>query len=130
MASFLANLFKIGSGRTHRDYDSVSVDYLDNDEDLYAYSAFLHTEGWVSLDDIPSIDTLGGQEFDKIVVIMDRRFYYDDSHRLRAKAGYECDLTALYQMVTRAKDALKIIVFNDPGLYLTLLKIRALGADD
>ena len=64
------------------------------------------------------------------MVIMDRRFYYDDSHRLRAKAGYEYDLTALYQMVTRAKDALKIIVFNDPGLYLTLLKIRALGADD
>lgn len=127
MASFIANLFKIGSGRTHRDYDSVSVDYLDNPDDLRAYSTFLHTSGWTSLDDIPALDALGGQEFDNVVVIMDRRFYYDQGKRLRVKDSDTGDLTALYQMVTRAKSALKIIVFNDPELYLTLLKIRALG---
>ncbi len=127
MASFIANLFKIGSGHTHRDYDSVSVDYLDNKADLHAYSRFLRSTDWTSLEEMPSLESLGGQEFDKVVVIMDHRFYYDPSKRLCIKQGHTQDLTALYQMVTRAKSALKIIVFNDPTLYLTLLKIRALG---
>lgn len=127
MASFIANLFKIGSGRTHRDYDSVSIDYIDNIEDLRTYSTYLHTTGWIGLDDIPSLAALGGQEFDNVVIIMDRRFYYDQNKRLCIKKGDQNDLTALYQMVTRAKNTLKIIVFNAPELYLTLLKIHALG---
>lgn len=130
MGSFIANLFKIGSGRSHRDYDSVSVDYIDNHEDLCAYSAFLRTTGWTSIEDLPTLDALSGQEFDQVVVLMDHRFYYDQCKRLRCKDNVSHDLTMLYHMVTRAKTALKIIVFNNPELYLTLLKIRALGTDD
>lgn len=75
------------------------------------------------------MDHLGGQEFDNVVVVMDHRFFYDESRRLRTKPGHEQALSNLYQMVTRVVRALKIVVYDDPALYLTLLKIRALGDD-
>jgi hypothetical protein len=33
----------------------------------------------------------------------------------------------LYQIVTRVVDELKIIVYNNPELYVQLLKIKAMG---
>lgn len=129
IASFLSNLFKIGSSRNHTPYDKISIDYLDNRTDLADYTAFLEQQGWICLDSEAPMDHLGGQEFDNVVVVMDHRFFYDESRRLRTKPGHEQALSNLYQMVTRVVRALKIVVYDDPSLYLTLLTIRSFGDD-
>jgi len=48
-------------------------------------------------------------------------------NRLAARRGYYSAEGMLYQIVTRVVDELKIVVINNPPLYLKLLEIKALG---
>ena len=68
-----------------------------------------------------------GQEFSKVALIMDRNFKYTDSGKLAAKTAYYSAQGMLYQIVTRVIDELKIVVLDNPELYLKLLEIKAMG---
>ena len=67
-----------------------------------------------------------GQEFSKVAFVMNDNFKYD-GNRLAAKRGYYSAQGMLYQIVTRVIDELKIVVLDNPSLYLKLLEIKALG---
>lgn len=67
-----------------------------------------------------------GQEFSKVAFVMDNNFKYV-GNRLAAKRGYYSAQGMLYQIVTRVIDELKIVVLDNPSLYLKLLEIKALG---
>ena len=67
-----------------------------------------------------------GQEFSKVVFIMDDNFRYE-GNKLTARNGYYSAKGMLYQIVTRVVDNLKIIVLKNPALYKRLLEIKALG---
>lgn len=60
---------------------------------------------------------------------MDQNFKYNDANRLTAKKGYYSPDGMLYQIVTRVVDELKIIVLDNPELYLKLLEIKNLGTN-
>jgi len=49
------------------------------------------------------------------------------TNKLMARNGYYSAQGMLYQIVTRVIDELKILVFNNPSLYLKLLEIKAMG---
>lgn len=143
MASFITNLLNIGSSKDHLNYDCVTIEYADNFEDLKAYVSFLQENGWTALTyttSLYSVDpysTLAeicsrnahgviGQEFPKVVFVMDDNFRYSEN-KLTARNGYYSAKGMLYQIVTRVVDELKIIVFDNPELYLKLLEIKSMG---
>lgn len=145
MSSFIANLFKIGSVHDYLDYNCITIEYMDTQDVLKSYIHFLSQTGWTPLTFTTS--TLGfdpydllanvtggqnahnviGQEFSKVVFVMDKNFKYSDSNKLSARNSYYSAEGMLYQIVTRVVDQLKIIVLNNPELYLKLLEIKALG---
>ena len=67
-----------------------------------------------------------GQEFPKVACVMDQNFKYKEN-KLTARVGYYAPKGMLYQIVTRAVDELKIVVFNNPELYLKLTEIKMLS---
>ena len=144
MASFITNMMEIGKSPDNRFYDCVTVDYIGNMNKLKEYVSFLSTTGWTPItyttsqydaepyDHIRNIceknaHAVIGQEFSKVVVIMDENFSYGDDGRLKVTTSYYSARGMLYQIATRVVDELKIIVFNNPALYLKLMEIKALG---
>ena len=143
LASFITNLLNIGRSKDHLNYDSVSIEYFSDVEDLQNYINFLSTSGWTSItfttsryDSDPyaslanfcekNAHSVIGQEFSKVVFVMNDNFEYEDN-RLTAREGYYSAKGMLYQIITRVVDNLKIIVLNNPILYKKLLEIKDLG---
>lgn len=141
MASFITNLFSNGRSCDNTNYENVSIEYLTCINDLKKYIYFLEKKGWMSLtyttsqykpDPYDELMKIGrknahkviGQEFSKVVIVMDTHFRYNELNQLEAAGGYYSAEGMLYQNVTRVIDELKIIVLSNPELYLRLLKIK------
>ena len=58
---------------------------------------------------------------------MDENFKYDDDGKILVRNSYYSAKGMMYQIVTRVVDELKIIVLNNPELYLNLLNIKHMG---
>ena len=125
MASFINNLFKQGSSQDHLNYSCITIDYIENEEDLSNYIAFLGDHGWTPItfttsqydpDPYSTISNICdrtahdviGQEFSKVVLVMDSNFKYSDSGKLMVRHSYYSADGMLYQIVTRVVDELKI----------------------
>ena len=144
LASFITNLFEIGKSKDHLNYSCITVNYIEEETQLKPYIEYLRKQqGWqpitftTSLYDLDPFDSLAdvsdknahdviGQEFSKVVFVMDENFQYV-GNRLAAKHAYYSPTGMLYQITTRVVDELKIIVFNNPDLYLKLLEIKEMG---
>ncbi len=143
MASFITNLLCIGNSKDHLNYECITIEYINNMEDLVRYIRFLQSNNWMPLTYTTSrynpdpYDSLSevcdknahnviGQEFSKVVFVMDDNFHYK-SNQLIARNGYYSAQGMLYQIVTRVVDELKIVVYNNPDLYLKLLEIKTMG---
>lgn len=67
-----------------------------------------------------------GQEFDKVVMLMDGSFYYDEEDKLQAVPQPGSDYLypkLFYQGVTRAREKLAVIVVQAPALFEKVLSI-------
>lgn len=143
MASFITNLLNIGSSRDHLNYSCVTIEYFHEMDTLKEYLEFLQQNGWTALTFTSSqysadpYDSLSGicsrnahsvigQEFPKVAFVMDDNFRYNEN-KLSAKQGYYSAQGMLYQIVTRVVDELKIVVLDNPPLYLKLLEIKSMG---
>ena len=143
MASFITNLMEIGKSQDNLNYDCVTIEYFNNYSDLKEYVDFLKLKNWMPItyttsqhnpdpyDDLTDISDKNahdviGQEFSKVVFVMDDNFRYS-GNKLTARGSYYSAKGMLYQIVTRVVDDLKIIVYNNPDLYLKLLEIKAMS---
>lgn len=143
ISSFVSNLMYIGKGGRNINYDNISIEYFDSLKDLKKYITYLQNqENWKAityttsrftpepLDEIGNVCELNahkviGQEFDKVVFIMDDNFKYgDDGKLLQRKNNYYSAKGMLYQIVTRAVNELKIVVYNNEDLYYQIQKIK------
>lgn len=143
MASFIHNLFQIGKSKDYLDYSCVSIEYINNESDLRDYICHIQDYKWTvltfttslyteeSYDFLSTLSSLNahsviGQEFEKVACVLDKNFWYGENNKLRAKNAYYSPLSMLYQLVTRVRNELKIIVYDNPDLYVKLLSIKDL----
>lgn len=120
------------------------MEYINEKPQLSAYINFLQKNGWIPVtftssmynkdpyDNLACVSTTKahnviGQEFSKVVFVMDHNFRYNEANRLTARRGYYDGYGMMYQIVTRAVNNLKIVVFQNAKLYLRLLEIKAMG---
>lgn len=145
IASFITNMFEIGKSHDHLNYKDISIDFFSDRADLKQYIYFLQDNNWVSItyttsqynpddpyqglyfvSDKKAHDVIG-QEFPKVMLVMDDNFKYNENGRLSVRRSYYDAEGMLYQIVTRVVDKLKIIVYNNQDLYVKLLEIKAMG---
>lgn len=68
-----------------------------------------------------------GQEYDKVIVVMDSNFYYNEFGELAGRSQPDPDyiFTRLfYQNITRARSRLCLVVLDNPEVFETLIKIK------
>lgn len=136
LAAFITNLFHNGAAPLHKTSDCISIDYLYEAADLRAYASHLTKQGWtlltstaagpgLSLTDCGAIDLrhAAGREYPRVAIILDRRFFYDPAGHLQTTDQTSAALRALYHLLTRTNEHLKLILYNNPPLYLALLKL-------
>lgn len=148
ISSFITNLIQIGKSNSYLDYSDITIEYFENINDIKRYIHYLEKrDDWkcitytssqysresidtlASLSDFKAYDVIG-QEFKKVVFVMDDNFRYDDSGKLQYRKCYYSLPGMFYQIITRVINEMKIIVFNNKSLYYKLLQIKSLDKNN
>jgi hypothetical protein len=143
MASFIQNLMKIGSSNSYLNYKSITIEYFKTKSDVTEYVKNLeNNDGWKAITFTNSmysrepIDSLSeicetnahdviGQEFRKVVLVLDSNFRYSSERKLEVRTNnYYNAFGMLYQILTRVIDELKILVLDNSDLFVNLLEIK------
>ena len=148
ISSFITNLIQIGKSNSCLDYSDITIEYFENINDIKRNIHYLEKrDDWkcitytssqysresidvvASLSDFKAHDVIG-QEFKKVVFVMDDNFRYDDSGKLQYRKCYYSLPGMFYQIITRVINEMKIIVFNNKSLYCKLLQIKFLDKNN
>lgn len=142
IAEFIRRVLQLNHAVSITDFPHVSVSYCktyDQAKDLLEmyksqgwkvpiytpglYSTF-HYEKYRILSE--STHQVIGQEFDDVVAVIDSHFYYDESGKLETQAKDDkvySQKKMFYQIVTRTRKRLHILVINNPAIMTHLLEI-------
>lgn len=143
MAAFIKNVFNLNDVEKSYSYNNVDILYANNDHELYeqleAYVSLnyvfinftssrfrkLYFDKYCNINDLNAHQVLG-QEFDNVVLFLGPEFWYDDN-LLCADIHPNPDYLytkMLFQIMTRVRKQLCIIVLNNPEVFRKLLKIK------
>ena len=130
IASFIKQLFNVNENIPNTTYPHIeliySSDYSSAKKLLQSLSdkgwkipnytpgtrTFFHYEKYAS-DDKDSAHSVIGQEFDKIVIVIDSYFKYDSSGQLTADNSYYSQRQMLYQIITRTRKELCVVIIDN-----------------
>ena len=142
LATFIIRLFDLSKRDPNVKYENVDVIYAGDKLDAQRAISHYRDKGYEFINFTPSQymrDTLDsfepysdsnthrviGQEFDRVVMFMDRNFRYD-GNKLCANEHPNPDYIytqLLYQGLTRVREKLCIVVFDNQDVYKNLLRI-------
>lgn len=138
LSAFIQCLLQ-GSSYNHRKaYPSVAISYANNIEEmqilLEAYQKQEYTficdkqlhEISVLKGEYTEIFCAKGHEYDKVVMIIDKHFYFDEKHLLRYSAN-DSDMISpvrnLFHGLNRAKEKIALIIIDNESVLETILTI-------
>lgn len=144
IASFIKNLFDLSKENASQKYSNIDLQYFSTAADAREYIEILKEQGWKMINYTPSQYTrypydryqsiwednahkVIGQEYDNVIAVIDKHFYYKKDGRLSTK-GYASNpyyhpTKMLFQIVTRTRKRLTIIIVNNETLLKQCLKI-------
>lgn len=139
--SFITNLFDTSKSNAHQIYSNISVQYFEGHTSVRDYIQELTDRGWKAINYTPgygnkyypyevyqngdnkSAHEVIGQEFDNVIVVIDSNFVYN-KNLLTSKKDYYYDNTKmLYQMMTRARKKLHVIIIDNEKVLEKSLEI-------
>lgn len=143
IASFTRTMMNLNNrARGYMDYSNIEVLFANNTEeafeiiDLYNKKEYIFISYTQSLYYRNSIDLYPssydthhviGQEYDKVMIMMDRNFRYNSERRIQGKEHPNPDLLfykLLYQAISRARENLCILVVENYQLFCDILSIK------
>lgn len=143
IADFIKAMFQIKRKSTKKHRYPVEILYAHNHDDFKEIVEYYEKKDFTyiplttsrfkssSLDSLnmtnhPNTHNVIGQEFKKVIVAIDSFFYYDEEERLQAYLHPNPDyllVRLLFQAVTRAQEALAIVVVNNSKVFKKILTI-------
>lgn len=130
IAYFIRQLFNIKKNISNIDYPNIELTYCKNyfstklvlqelserGWKIPNYTpgtrSFFHYEAYLS-NDTESAHSIVGQEFDNVVVVIDEFFKYNPQGNLIADNTYYSQRQMLYQIITRTRKKLHIVIINN-----------------
>lgn len=144
LSSFIDNLFDKRKYNQNMLYPNVELIYFNNVNLAKSHIRFLIVQDWevfnytgsffdkleyekYQFDFNENAHKIIGQEFDNIVGIIDHSFFYNQYSMLESRpipksAGYNLD-KMLYQILTRARLKIKLVVIGNKDIYKYCLKL-------
>lgn len=141
LAAFIKQLFDLKLQKTIFNYPSVFVSYANNKDEADLLIKNYKEKGFTFINYTPSNYCRGsfdsysgdynthcvvGQEFDKVLMLMDHSFAYDKAGKLRGRLHPNPNYLyrrLLFQGLTRVRDKLAIIVINNQPLFEKIMSI-------
>lgn len=140
IASFIKPLFDIHEKINCSEHSNIDLHYCSTKEDVIILSAHLQMKDWKVPKYTPGIHSkfkyqryeIGneesahaviGQEFDKVVAIIDETFKYNENGILVADNSCYSQRQMLYQILTRTRQKLYIIILNNEPMLKRCLEI-------
>jgi hypothetical protein len=137
-------LFDLSKRNPNQKYSNINIQYFLTTKGAKKYTEILKDEGWKVINYTPSrfnnfpydkfqnihdesAHNIIGQEFDNVVAVIDAHFYYAENGKLSTQGWnntpYYHPTKMLFQMVTRARKKLCIIIINNEGVLKECLTI-------
>ena len=109
-----------------QNYGCIDVLYAANLEEASLITAYYQEKGYQKLfrSEAGSTDTVIAQEYDKVLIILDTNYYYDETLHLRAKKEEDSALDLLYEGLSRTRESLCLLVIQNQLLFTQILNIR------
>lgn len=127
--SFLRALFYQKDAAPHSDYSCIDILYASDRHEEQLLTSYCRARGYKLIPENSESFRSGeiiSQEFDKVLMVLDSRFYYDETLRLCADSPADMALPLLYEGLSRAKERLCLLVVGNKTLFEQLLAIRLL----
>ncbi len=132
--SFMRELFFQKERPAAADYSCIDVLFAKTRQEAKEILAYYKDRGYhkitlpgggVAIGRGLSADEIVGLEFDKVVVILDSRFYYDDEKRLHVRGEVaEETRNLLYEGISRTREKLCLLIFENEEIFAEILAIR------
>lgn len=147
---FIRQLFSRKQNFRPRTYPNVEINYFSNYNSAKSQLVCLSKQGWKVINYTPgthsyfyyekrynipteseSAHSVIGQEFDNVVGVIDELFYYDEEGELNEKSHlngvcmskYYSQYGMLYQILTRARKKVNLVIINNPEVLTRCLDI-------
>ena len=143
IASFTRTMMNLNNrARGYMDYSDIDVLFANNIEEAKRLINLYDEKGYIfisytqsmyyrnSIDLYPNnYDThhVIGQEYDKVMIMMDKNFRYDKERRIQGKEHPNPDLLfykLLYQGISRAREKLCVLIVENYKLFSDILNIK------
>lgn len=126
LSSFIACVMCVHGRNYRHDYPSVSLVYANDDKEAEILLQNFERDGYIYIWD-DGVDTLAAtcKEFDKVVMMIDDTFHYDENGFLRNKdiVDNNSRVRNLYHGLSRAKKNIAIVVKENLTVFEKLLYI-------
>ena len=139
ISSFVKSIINLRNIPEYK-FENISIEYLSKEDDWESYLLNLRDRGWTYLPYTKSRDNISyhkycsanthlnthriiGQEFNKVIVILDEGFKYVDGYLGYYGDYYYNPRQMLFQNLTRARDKIKIIIINNTDLYKKIKQV-------
>lgn len=131
IAYFIKQLFNKRKNIPGMSYTNITFSYCKDYNSTKLLLAGLLEDGWKTPNYTPgtrsmfhyekyqspdsdSAHSVVGQEFDKVAIVLDSYFTYDSNGDLKASNYYYSQRQMLYQIITRTRKQLYVIIVNNP----------------
>ena len=125
--SFLRTLLNLGDRPGRHDYGCIDVVYAGRDEEKDLIEAYYRDRGYVLVSDRSGAETeedVIAREYDKVMMVLDDSFYYDDAGHLRSSENGREALRLLYEGLSRTRENLCLLVTGSKELFEAVLSVR------
>lgn len=140
IAYFIRQLFDCAVNIPHSDYSNIRVLYCHDYPSAKDMLSQLADDGWHTPAYTPGTRAMFyyeryspgkrecahsviGQEFDKVAVVIDDKFMYDSNGKLYGSNIYYSQRQMLYQIITRTRKELCLVIVNNPTMLNRCLDI-------
>ena len=131
--SFLRTLFHQKDWSGSVDYSCIDVLYAADKKEERRLTAHYLSKGYELIRSTPESFKSGeiiSQEFERVLMVLDKRFYYDESMHLCADGKKGAAIPPLYEGLSRAREKLCLLITGNEKLFRQILAIRTqTGAD-
>ena len=125
--SFLRTLFHRKEWSGSVDYSCIDVLYAADKKEERSLIAHYLAKGYELIRSTPESFKSGeiiSQEYERVLMVLDKRFYYDESLHLCADGKKGAAIPPLYEGLSRAREKLCLLITGNETLFRQILAIR------
>ena len=124
--AFLHTLLYLKNHGGHSDYSCIDVLYAGDGTELNLLKSYYTALGYTAVAQNSAKKEAAGiaPEYDRVLMILDETYFYDETGHLCVRGDSAAPLKFLYEVLSRTREKLCLIVLKNSTLFSQVLDIR------